>query len=55
VTVKIMRRPFRLAQDVSHQPPAGVLGGAAHVGPAREVIEIKAEAILRGWRGGGQQ
>jgi len=48
VTVKIMRRPFRLAQDVSHQSPAGVLGGAAHVWPAREVIEIKAEAIRFG-------
>jgi hypothetical protein len=37
-------------RTISHQPPARVFGGAAHVRPAREVIEIKAEAILRTWR-----
>lgn len=31
---------------VSHQTSAGVLSGAAHIGPAREVIEIEPEAIL---------
>ena len=34
-------------RTVSHQTSAGVLRGAAHIGPAREVIEIEPEAILQ--------
>jgi hypothetical protein len=34
-------------RTVSHQPSAGVLSGAAHIGPAGQVVEIETEAILR--------
>jgi hypothetical protein len=35
-----------VVRAISHQSPVRVLGGTTHVRPTREVIEIKAEAIL---------